>query len=59
MSLFSDDFKLEMSDKVIDYDTSHIYTGHIYGKCRNGGFCFELAIALCLDIHAMQRPFSQ
>lgn len=46
MSLFSDDFKLEMSDKVIDYDTSHIYTGHIYGKCRNGGFCFELAIAL-------------
>ncbi|XP_061482059.1 disintegrin and metalloproteinase domain-containing protein 10-like [Rhineura floridana] len=32
MSLFSDDFKLEMSDKVLDYDTSHIYTGHIYGE---------------------------
>uniref|UniRef100_A0ACB8E5A6 Disintegrin and metalloproteinase domain-containing protein 10 n=1 Tax=Sphaerodactylus townsendi TaxID=933632 RepID=A0ACB8E5A6_9SAUR len=32
MSLFSDDFKLEMSNKVLDYDTSHIYTGHIYGE---------------------------
>lgn len=31
-SLFSDDFKVEMSNQVIDYDTSHIYTGHIYGK---------------------------
>ncbi|KAJ7311314.1 hypothetical protein JRQ81_006930 [Phrynocephalus forsythii] len=32
MSLFSEDFKLQMSDKEIDYDTSHIYTGHIYGE---------------------------
>lgn len=31
-SLFSDDFKVEISNQVIDYDTSHIYTGHIYGK---------------------------
>lgn len=31
-SLFSDEFKVETSDKVLDYDTSHIYTGHIYGK---------------------------
>lgn len=33
-SLFSDDFKVEVSNQVIDYDTSHIYTGHIYGKCN-------------------------
>ena len=31
-SLFSDEFKVETSNKVLDYDTSHIYTGHIYGK---------------------------
>ncbi|KAM7152609.1 disintegrin and metalloproteinase domain-containing protein 10 [Macrochelys suwanniensis] len=31
-SLFSDDFKVEISNKVVDYDTSHIYTGHIYGE---------------------------
>ncbi|XP_069723000.1 disintegrin and metalloproteinase domain-containing protein 10 [Phaenicophaeus curvirostris] len=31
-SLFSDDFKVEISNQVIDYDTSHIYTGHIYGE---------------------------
>lgn len=31
-SLFSDDFKVEISNQVIDYDTSHIYTGQIYGK---------------------------
>lgn len=31
-SLFSEDFKVETSNQVIDYDTSHIYTGHIYGK---------------------------
>lgn len=35
MSLFSDDFKLEISNQVLDYDTSHIYTGHIYGKLNN------------------------
>uniref|UniRef100_A0A6I8N3B4 Disintegrin and metalloproteinase domain-containing protein 10 n=1 Tax=Ornithorhynchus anatinus TaxID=9258 RepID=A0A6I8N3B4_ORNAN len=29
-ALFSDDFKVETSDNVVDYDTSHIYTGHIY-----------------------------
>uniref|UniRef100_A0A2K5CU40 ADAM metallopeptidase domain 10 n=1 Tax=Aotus nancymaae TaxID=37293 RepID=A0A2K5CU40_AOTNA len=31
-SLFSDEFKVETSNKVLDYDTSHIYTGHIYGE---------------------------
>ncbi|XP_023084412.1 disintegrin and metalloproteinase domain-containing protein 10 [Piliocolobus tephrosceles] len=31
-SLFSDEFKVETSNKVFDYDTSHIYTGHIYGE---------------------------
>lgn len=31
-SLFSDEFKVETSNTVLDYDTSHIYTGHIYGK---------------------------
>lgn len=31
-SLFSDDFKVQISNQLIDYDTSHIYTGHIYGK---------------------------
>lgn len=31
-SLFTEDFKVETSNQVIDYDTSHIYTGHIYGK---------------------------
>uniref|UniRef100_A0A8C1R0U5 Disintegrin and metalloproteinase domain-containing protein 10 n=1 Tax=Cyprinus carpio TaxID=7962 RepID=A0A8C1R0U5_CYPCA len=30
--LFSDDFKLEMSGQELDYDTSHIYTGEIYGE---------------------------
>lgn len=40
-SLFSDDFKVEISNQVIDYDTSHIYTGHIYGKytTENGWKC--------------------
>nr|XP_020024315.1 disintegrin and metalloproteinase domain-containing protein 10-like isoform X2 [Castor canadensis] len=33
-SLFSDEFKVETSNKVLDYDTSHIYTGHIYGKLK-------------------------
>ncbi|XP_045438123.1 disintegrin and metalloproteinase domain-containing protein 10 isoform X4 [Pipistrellus kuhlii] len=31
-SLFSDEFKVETSNQVLDYDTSHIYTGHIYGE---------------------------
>ncbi|KAL2093367.1 hypothetical protein ACEWY4_010679 [Coilia grayii] len=30
--LFSNDFKLEMSGEEMDYDTSHIYTGEIYGE---------------------------
>ncbi|XP_048036431.1 disintegrin and metalloproteinase domain-containing protein 10b [Megalobrama amblycephala] len=30
--LFSDDFKLEMSGEELEYDTSHIYTGQIYGE---------------------------
>uniref|UniRef100_A0A672L557 Disintegrin and metalloproteinase domain-containing protein 10 n=1 Tax=Sinocyclocheilus grahami TaxID=75366 RepID=A0A672L557_SINGR len=30
--LFSDGFKLEMSGQELDYDTSHIYTGEIYGE---------------------------
>lgn len=30
--LFSDDFKLEMSGEELEYDTSHIYTGQIYGQ---------------------------
>lgn len=43
-SLFSDDFKVEISNKVTDYDTSHIYTGHIYGKYNilNGLKCKSL-----------------
>ncbi|XP_068131621.1 disintegrin and metalloproteinase domain-containing protein 10 [Hyperolius riggenbachi] len=31
-SLFSPDFKLEMDGETIDFDTSHIYTGQIYGE---------------------------
>ncbi|XP_018595143.2 disintegrin and metalloproteinase domain-containing protein 10-like [Scleropages formosus] len=31
-SLFSHDFKLEMSGVEEDYDTSHIYTGELYGE---------------------------
>lgn len=31
-SLFSEEFRVETSNAVLDYDTSHIYTGHIYGK---------------------------
>uniref|UniRef100_A0AAY4B2G3 Disintegrin and metalloproteinase domain-containing protein 10 n=1 Tax=Denticeps clupeoides TaxID=299321 RepID=A0AAY4B2G3_9TELE len=30
--LFSHDFKLDMSGEETDYDTSHIYTGEIYGE---------------------------
>uniref|UniRef100_A0AAR2M197 Disintegrin and metalloproteinase domain-containing protein 10 n=1 Tax=Pygocentrus nattereri TaxID=42514 RepID=A0AAR2M197_PYGNA len=30
--LFSDDFKLEVSGEEISYDTSHIYTGELYGE---------------------------
>ncbi|KAG1929652.1 disintegrin and metalloproteinase domain-containing protein 10-like [Pimephales promelas] len=30
--LFSEDFKLEMSGGELEYDTSHIYTGEIYGE---------------------------
>uniref|UniRef100_A0A8C2FEG3 Peptidase M12B propeptide domain-containing protein n=1 Tax=Cyprinus carpio TaxID=7962 RepID=A0A8C2FEG3_CYPCA len=30
--LFSEDFKLEMSGEQLDYDTSHIYTGELYGE---------------------------
>ncbi|XP_055049184.1 disintegrin and metalloproteinase domain-containing protein 10 [Misgurnus anguillicaudatus] len=30
--MFSEDFKLEMSGQEMDYDTSHIYTGEIYGE---------------------------
>lgn len=33
--LFSEDFKLEMSGQEMDYDTSHIYTGEIYGEKEN------------------------
>lgn len=31
-SIFSPDFKLEMSGTETDYDTSHIYIGEIYGE---------------------------
>ncbi|MBN3296285.1 ADA10 protein, partial [Amia calva] len=31
-SLFTPDFKVEMSAEEMDYDTSHIYTGEIYGE---------------------------
>ncbi|KAI5608973.1 ADAM metallopeptidase domain 10b precursor, partial [Silurus asotus] len=30
--LFSEDFKLDVSGEEIDYDTSHIYTGELYGE---------------------------
>ncbi|XP_026775580.3 disintegrin and metalloproteinase domain-containing protein 10 [Pangasianodon hypophthalmus] len=30
--LFSEDFKLDVSGEEVDYDTSHIYTGEIYGE---------------------------
>lgn len=30
--LFADDFKLEVSGQEMDYDTSHIYSGEIYGE---------------------------
>ncbi|XP_043934831.1 disintegrin and metalloproteinase domain-containing protein 10 [Protopterus annectens] len=31
-SLFTKDFTLEESGRILDYDTSHIYTGEIYGE---------------------------
>ncbi len=31
-SLFAPDLKVEVSGVEIPYDTSHIYTGEIYGK---------------------------
>ncbi|XP_032906527.1 disintegrin and metalloproteinase domain-containing protein 10 [Amblyraja radiata] len=31
-SLFTDDFKVEVSGEVLNYDVSHIYTGEIYGE---------------------------
>ncbi|XP_055059047.2 disintegrin and metalloproteinase domain-containing protein 10 isoform X1 [Misgurnus anguillicaudatus] len=31
-SLFSSDFKVEVSGKEIPYDTSHIYSGELYGE---------------------------
>lgn len=31
-SLFSPDFKLEMGGETVDYDTSHIYSGQIFGE---------------------------
>lgn len=31
-SLFSPDLKVEVSGEEIPYDTSHIYTGEIYGE---------------------------
>ncbi|KAG9489425.1 hypothetical protein GDO78_005414 [Eleutherodactylus coqui] len=31
-SLFSPDFKLEMGGETLPYDTSHIYTGQLYGE---------------------------
>lgn len=34
-SLFTDDFKVEVSGEVLNYDVSHIYTGEIYGKIVN------------------------
>lgn len=50
-SLFSDEFKVETSNKILDYDTSHIYTGHIYGKLnlkRTLFFNFFLHEEICL-----------
>nr|XP_005998791.1 PREDICTED: disintegrin and metalloproteinase domain-containing protein 10 [Latimeria chalumnae] len=31
-SLFTEDFKIEISGETVDYDTSHIYTGELYGE---------------------------
>ncbi|XP_039626154.1 disintegrin and metalloproteinase domain-containing protein 10 isoform X1 [Polypterus senegalus] len=31
-SVFTQDFKVEMEGEVMDYDTSHIYTGEIFGE---------------------------
>lgn len=32
--LFSEDFKLDISGEEMAYDTSHIYTGEIFGKWK-------------------------
>ena len=31
-TLFSEDLKVEVSGDVVPFDTSHIYTGEIYGE---------------------------
>lgn len=34
-NLFAQDLKVEVSGEEIPYDTSHIYTGELYGNIRN------------------------
>lgn len=34
-NLFAQDLKVEVSGEEIPYDTSHIYSGELYGKARN------------------------
>lgn len=38
-NLFAEDLKVEVSGEEIPYDTSHIYTGELYGNIYKDFFC--------------------
>lgn len=46
--LFSEDFKLDLSGEETAYDTSHIYTGELYGRTRQDLCHFYKACAAAL-----------
>lgn len=51
-TLFSQDFKVDLSGEEIPFDTSHIYTGEIYGNVVHLILLhlFECIAAVLLDL---------
>jgi len=56
-TLFAQDLKVEVSGDEIPYDTSHIYTGEIYGKTVIPGDLLCSLTARCISGHLIVECF--
>lgn len=49
-TLFAQDLKVDVSGEEVPYDTSHIYTGEIYGQTVLYTLIYLSILACCLII---------